>query len=304
MNAISCLKYLEGGLRPFDHLARVTFGSGNPFFWCPGLFRSGYISMHEEKTATLRGLKEMKPDMLSSYPSVLMLLAHRNLSSGIGLKVRSVLSNAEVLSKHTRELIKTSFGCDLRDTYGTIEAGSVAWECEHGSMHINSDSVFVEVVDDKGNPVKTGRHGHLLLTPLWKRSMPIIRYKVGDWAALGSRCRCGRGSHVIKDIVGRCDDFLTMPSGKVCTIPLDAYIRYSDILQFQGVQERPGHLCIKIVPKKGFSVKTQDKIIRELKSLFSEPMDIEVEVVDEIKRGRSYKLRTVISKVKPDFSSV
>lgn len=299
--SLYCSRLIEAGLRPLDYSVRVLCRPMNSFYWFPGLFRGEYLSMFDDEMKILSSLKRIGPDAVVSYPSTLILLAYKNMASGTDFKVGKVFSNAEALSKRARKLISRSFGCGLRDTYGAVETGPIAWECEKGSMHLHSDSIIAEVLDDTGAPVKQGKHGNIVLTPLWIRSMPLIRYNLGDRVRLGSKCRCGRGSHVIEDIMGRSDDFVIMQSGKAFALPLDSYMRYQEIILFRAIQERPGQLCINVVPRKGLSKGLQKRIVTEIQSLFPEPMDIEIAVVDELPRDRSGKLRSVISRVNPDL---
>lgn len=297
-------RFIEAGFGPLDLMARVVYRtSDNVFGGARGFFRTRFLSLFDDEEKNLLTLASMRPDVIRSYPSVLALLAHKNLDAAIGLNVRKAISTAEILSKETRKLVTRSFNCDLRNIYGAIETGPIAWECEKGSMHVHSDSIIIEAVDSNGNPLKEGKCGDVVLTPLWMRSMPLIRYNLGDKVKLGSKCRCGRGSHVITDIKGRSGEFLTMHSGRIChSLSLDIYIRtFPNILLFKAFQERPGHLYIKIVPKGRLSKETQNQIVKKLQGCFPEPMDIEIELVNKIERDRTGKISAVVSKVKPRF---
>ena len=43
--------------------------------------------------------------------------------------------------------------------------------------------------------------------------MPLLRYELGDEAEVGAPCPCGRGLPVLRRVVGRTFDYLTLPSG-------------------------------------------------------------------------------------------
>lgn len=290
--------YTEAGLGLLDRVAFVTYDVGRQK--PSSLFSYRLLSMYEGAESTLESLRRLKPSLLRSYPSVLMLLAKKNLEHGQRLAVPKIFSGSEVLPPHGRDLMKESFGSDIRDFYGSVETGRIAWECEEGSMHVLSDSVIAEVVDDSGRPLPRGRLGNLVLTPLNQRAMPLIRYMIGDLAALGEGCPCGRGYHVIKRIEGRRAASLRMKSGYVCnTLPLDIHLRhFSKILIFHARQERPGELEISIVPKGRFDDADAKAITDKLSNCYLEPLDIIIRVVDDVPRGRTGKARPTESQIK------
>jgi phenylacetate-CoA ligase len=297
-------RLIEAGFMPFNLMARVMYSSSNDVFLYEPFFRTRFVSCFDPEEEILKSLKSIGPDIVSSYPSLLALLAKKNLEDDNCLQFRSVFSIAEVLSKPIRVLIKKSFSCDLRDTYGAIETGPIAFECKKGSMHLHSDSIIAEVVDDHGDPVKEGKYGNILLTPLWQRTMPLIRYNLADKTALLSKCKCGRGSPVLKSIEGRSEDYIVMRSGRLYHhTPLSVFVRYyPGILAFRGVQDSPGQLSLKIVPKgKSIPKTVQKRILDTLQDHFPEPMEMDIEIVDKLPLNKGGKMCSVVSKVKHDF---
>src|SRR5262249_58587927 len=58
-------------------------------------------------------------------------------------------------------------------------------------------------------PLPTGVAGELVLTPLTKEALPLLRYRTRDVTALDPEpCRCGRTLVRIGRITGRTDDML------------------------------------------------------------------------------------------------
>jgi phenylacetate-CoA ligase len=296
--ALGYLPLIENGVGPLDSQARIIYYSLKPNpLQRLGLFRNHYLPMHARPEENLRSLKRLRPDALHSYPSILMPLANWNMSSDEPLTVRKIFTSAEVLSANARGALEKSFNAKVHDIYGATETGWIAWECGEGSLHLHSDSVVAEVVDGSGHPAKG--EGELVLTPLWRRSMPLIRYSIGDRASFSNRCKCGRGLHVLNPIEGRSNDLITLPSGRL--FPAYFIIRLNaipGILQFQAYQESPGELLIRIVPEKGFSAK--DRVIKEVSSSFPEPVEVKVDIVDSIMRGPTGKICAVLSNVKAD----
>lgn len=295
----------EAGVGPLDLQAHIFYRTPAPrLFQRAGLFRRRYLSMYSSESDNLKSLKKMNPPVLLCHPSYLIPLAHENLVSGAGVSLKKAFTFSEMLSPRARELIEKSFSCEVYDAYGVVETSWVAWECEKGNKHLHSDSLIAEIVDEKGDPVRDGEYGYLVLTTLWKRSMPIIRYFVGDRTALGPQCPCGRGLHTLKPLQGRFDDFIVLESGRLSSARiLDVAMRYlPGTLLYQAIQEEPGQLHIKVVPTGGTPGKdVQEKFIKELGSQFTEPIRISLEFTDSLPRGRTGKIRSLISKVKPDL---
>jgi phenylacetate-CoA ligase len=296
----------QAGLRPFDVQARLAhYTGGGRFLQRMGIFRTNYLSPHADGRNTLAELRRMGPRAIYSTPNTIALLANENLASKAGIGIDLAFTFAEMLTERTRRFISESFGSRVFDLYGAAEAGYIAGECEEGSLHINSDSVIVEITDEKGRPVPHGEYGYVVVTPLWKRSMPMIRYFLGDQTAFGGECRCGRGLPTLKRIEGRKDDFIVLPSGKLVTArPIHWSLRRpSEILMFQAVQDAPGELHISVVPKRRCQMEpVRQRLISDLQSYLPEPMRITMEMVDEIPPGKRLKRQVFISRIRnPGF---
>jgi phenylacetate-CoA ligase len=93
--------------------------------------------------------------------------------------------------------------------------GFIALQCpRHEHYHVQSESVLVEVLDEDGEPVRPGEIGRVVLTSLHNFAMPLIRYAIGDYAEAGAPCPCGRGLPVLKRILGRSRNRVSMPDGR------------------------------------------------------------------------------------------
>jgi phenylacetate-CoA ligase len=300
--ALYRFRFLESGFHPLDLMARVVYKPSDTVFTGGfGLFRTSFISLFQEDLKILEGLAKLKPDVLRSYPGTLAILAKANLETGI--QIPKVFSSAAVLSENARKLIGSSFGADVRNIYGAVETGPIAFECEKGSLHLFSDSVIAEVVDEAGQVLSPGKTGSLVLTPLWLRAMPLIRYNLADRVSLGPKCPCGRGSHTIKSVVGRVDPLIVLQSGKLAScVAFDIYVRtFPGVVAFQALQEEPGKCVLSIVPDKNFKNEALLKLKSKLESTFPERFTVEPRIVDSISPDSSGKIPAVVSKIMRGF---
>jgi phenylacetate-coenzyme A ligase PaaK-like adenylate-forming protein len=194
--------------------------------------------------------------------------------------------------------------------------GVVAFECHKGgSYHVNSDFVFVEFLDDENKSVLYGKPGNIVVTRLYGKATPIIRYSgLEDLVTpIKSKQDCGITSQMIGYIEGRKMDLVILPDGRniapfhVTTIPAIAMEKLNTfkIKQFQIIQHKVNEIeVLVIIDEKerniGPSVET---IFKEIKKLFKEKTSKEVNIiineVDEIEKDvRSDHVKLLISKVK------
>jgi len=131
--------------------------------------------------------------------------------------------------------------------------------------------------------------------------MPLIRYRIGDIAIPSTnRCNCGRRFPMIKQIEGREDDFVILPSGKkISPRMINVIENIPGIKDYQTIQVSKELFVVKLVKNKKFSKKTiSDLKTQIMKGCLGERVKVEVELVDKINRERTGKRRAVISKVK------
>lgn len=251
--------------------------------------------------AYARQLRRQRPVLLRGFPSPLYLLADHIRRSGDGpVPVPSVIATGEPLYEHQRQAMREAFGATIFDSYGSRETGLIAQECpEHGSMHINAESLFLETVRDE----VTGRD-RLLVTDLLNHGMPMIRYEIGDTVTLTDRqCPCGRGLPVMEMGVGREADILYTPEGRtVSSVSLVLYLidNGPPVGQVQVVQDTLDHLLVRITrtppPDENLFAYYRGEVAR----LFGDAMRVTFEVVDGIPNEASGKYRFAVCNIPPD----
>lgn len=129
-------------------------------------------------------LDAFRPDALVGYASVLRQLAIDQREGRLHIAPRAVFSASEVLTDETRRLIKAAFGVPATNVYAATETAGIASECAAGHLHRYEDLVIAEIVDEDNRPVPPGEFGaKLLVTVLFSRTQPLIRYEVSDRVA-------------------------------------------------------------------------------------------------------------------------
>lgn len=201
----------------------------------------------------VKSLNEYQPTILIGYPTALALLAHQQAVGELNISPLLVVTTAEWLTPGARDQIAGAFECLVRETYAASEFMGIAYSCDHGRLHVNSDWVILEPVDEEYQPVPPGQASQtVLLTNLANRVQPIIRYDLGDSITVNPYpCRCGNPLTAIQ-VEGRRDEilYLQAPDGEsVPILPMALATVIEEVpgvTRYQIIQTAPTELSLRI----------------------------------------------------------
>ena len=241
---------------------------------------------------------QFKPDIIAAYPSLLLDMAERATRNPSHSSPRPsfVLSFGEMLFPSARKYIESVMGCEIYDRYGLEEIGVVGVECAlHDGFHINTESVFVEIVDEASRSLPEGRFGRIIATDLYNFGMPFIRYDTGDSGKIShDACKCGLASSRIW-IEGRYSSFLTFPSRKIHHLEfdgaMDGFMNY--FFQYQIVKKSNVLICARLLPGPAYHAGIDEKVRESLKRLVGENISITIELVKSIPQTIGAKSKIV-----------
>lgn len=261
------------------------------------LYLSGSHLAPELIPAYLAAIEKHRVRWLYGYSSALDSLA----SWGEGhaaLGLAMVMTNAEPLYAHQRERIEKAFGCPARETYGMAELVAAASECPAGNLHQWPEVGFAELEQHDGSivPQRPGTSGNLIATGLLNFAQPLIRYRLGDRITFGEEtaCSCGRSLPRVAAIEGRSDDLVVTPDGRRLG-RLDPIFKGGlPLHEAQIVQETENRLRLRLVPAPGYGEDTEKELRRRFGERVGE-MELVIEKVGRLERGRNGKLRGVVS---------
>ncbi len=260
------------------------------------LYMSAYHLAPDLVPHYLKAIEKYHITYLLGYTSALYALAQEILRAKRSCgQLAVVITNAEPLFDHQRELISEAFQCPVRETYGLAETVFAAGECEQGRLHAWPESGVCEVIQD-GLPVAAGMAGELVCTGLMNADMPLIRYRTGDRGALAAPqtpCECGRGLPVIDSIEGRADDVLLTRDGRRIG-RLDPVFKSSlSIREAQIVQEAIDCVRLIFVPAPEYTAADGQAMVSRLRDRMGK-IEVVLEPVSEIPRTANGKFRAVI----------
>ncbi len=139
--------------------------------------------------------------VLGCTPSYALFLAEHAAKKGIDLakdtKIRITWHTGEPGASipATKAKIEAAFGARAYDLPGLTEIAAWGFECDAGVglTHVHEDYCYPEVLDEQDRPVGPGGRGELVFTSLYRKAMPLLRYRTRDIVQIaGGKCPCGR----------------------------------------------------------------------------------------------------------------
>jgi phenylacetate-CoA ligase len=302
--------YLWSGIKIGDPQARfwgvpLTFQSKTKYKIVDFLSNRIRLSAFDFDETSLKEyytkLIKFRPVYLYGYVSVIETFARFIDSNNliIPFQLKCIITTSEILTDVTKKYIEKVFDCRVYNEYGCGEVGSIAHECEFGNLHLMSENLIVEVL--KGKEYANDREsGEIVVTELNNYAMPLIRYRLSDFVEYtDDNCQCGRGLSMISKVIGRAYDMIKAPDGKLFHGEFFLYIfenakkQNLGVKQFQVIQVERDKLNIKVVPDPNFSDATKYYIKDCIVNRMGIEVDVNFEMVNEISRERSGKIRLV-----------
>lgn len=244
-------------------------------------------------------LKEIKPIEISGYPSSLYIMSKYIQAHKLEkLQTRFIMTTAETLLDYQREMIEKAFQCAVHDQYGCTEMAIFVSQCEQGSYHVHPEYGVIEVIDSNGNVVEEGQEGEAVCTSFINKTMPLIRYRLGDQLIVRETgCACGRNFPVIEKLLGRTDDILITPDGRPLGRLDPIFKSTRGIIETQIVQTALDTIQLNIVAHESFQEAEKKDLLYEIAKRAGDGMKIHMNFLKEIPRDKNAKFRSVISRI-------
>jgi phenylacetate-CoA ligase len=117
----------------------------------------------------------------------------------VKLPLKYIEYTGAFLCAEERLVYESLFSCKMINNYSCREVWSIAYDCEQGNLHVNTDSIYFELIDDDGNIISdVNKVGRVVVTSLKQRVMPFVRYETGDYAYYEDiKCECGCTDSII-----------------------------------------------------------------------------------------------------------
>ena len=295
------------GFRPRDKLCIL-----GPHWHIPqklyhklGIFRREIIRATEPMEQQIQRLRDMQPDILWAYPSALRALMHC-LKKPLGdlIRPRVIVTTAEVFDEVLKGRVREQVDSKFAEFYGCGEVGMIATQCSSSEgLHVYSPYVHVECLD-RSEPALPGKLGTVVVTSLYNFAFPIIRFNLHDICCFSAdTCSCASTWPLIDPPLGRDNDLITLPSGKIISpLGLQLFLKtIPDVEQWRLIQETPDRFVVRLAFSKDPDAQMLEDIRSRLVDLMPEPAHFQIEAGDFIVE-EGLKFRSIVSQVpKPDL---
>jgi phenylacetate-CoA ligase len=254
----------------------------------------------------LKHFRTKKFDYINGYTSSIVLFAKFLQQKNIVLKdvcpsLKACMVTSEMLFEEDKILLQKQLGIRIINEYGASELDLIAFQNPEEEWQVNAETLFVEILDDDGAVRPYGTRGRIVITSLFNKAHPFIRYDIGDIGVLDKKSTVQKP--ILKQLIGRSNDIAVLPSGKKAPGLTFYYITKSIIEDDGNVKE----FTIKQLKTDTFEIKyvsdtvlsqSQIKKIESAIALYLEPnLTFRFIRKDFLKRNKRGKLKQFKSMV-------
>ncbi|WP_373517303.1 CoF synthetase [Pricia sp.] len=247
---------------------------------------------------------DTSPKSILGYASALDRIVkylERNPTDMSKANVISIIAMSESLDGPTKKTLGAYFNCPVVSRYANLENGMFAQQTSWSGNDflVNLASYHIEILDLHENiPVKEGEMGRIVVTDLFNRAMPIIRYDTGDLGILGKSEKNGKTHQVFQKIEGRKMDAIYNTKGEVVSsfTITNSMWKYIELAQYQFIQMSRKEYKFKLNAVEKF--QREKELIEEFIGYLGEDAKIHVTYVDEVPLLSSGKRKKVLNTMK------
>src|SRR5699024_6407392 len=198
------------------------------------------------------------------------------------LKIKAVMGAAEGFErKEDKEYTSDVFGCPVGLQYAAMETNYIAQTHPDGNYKALYKNNIIECVDESGKPADTGR---ILLTSLYPRAFPLIRYELGDIIS-----ECKKDNHSVyefKEVNGRSNDFLMLDEHTpIHSEGITHAIKFSNkISSYQIRYTKDNVYTIYVKSSSELTLNEFNEIKNRLNQVDIRLGDLEIKQVDQLKQ--------------------
>jgi phenylacetate-CoA ligase len=252
----------------------------------------------------LKKFENTKFDYLNGYTSSIILFAKflrkRNLIlAAICPTLKVCMVTSEMLFEDDRKLLEIQFGIPIVNEYGASELDLIAFENPENEWQINSETLFVEILDENNQVLPYGSAGRIVITSLFNKAHPFIRYDIGDIGILDEKSTLE--NPILKQLIGRTNDVAILPSGKKSPGLTFYYVTKSiikddgNVKEFVIKQRKTDNFEIEYVSETELDLSQIQKIEQAI-TLYLEPnLNFEFIRKDTLERTARGKLKQFTS---------
>lgn len=259
----------------------------------------------------LKKFQLKKFDYINGYTSSIVLFAKFLQKKNIVLTticptLKVCIVTSEMLFEEDKLLLEKQFGIPIVNEYGASELDLIAFESRSigtkDEWQVNSETLFVEILDDNNKAVPNGTSGRIVITSLFNKAHPFIRYDIGDIGILDEKSTLQKP--ILKKLIGRTNDVAILPSGKKSPGLTFYYVTKSiieddgNVKEFVIKQTKINTFEIEYVSETQLNLAQIKKIEEAIALYLENDLVFIFHKKEKLERNKSGKLKQFVSFVK------
>ncbi len=248
-----------------------------------------------------------KFDYINGYTSSIVLFAKFLQNKNIVLTsvcptIKCCIVTSEMLFDDDKMLLEKQFGVPVVNEYGASELDLIAFQNPEGEWQVNSETLFIEVLDEDNNVLPNGEEGRIVITSLYNKAHPFIRYDIGDVGILDEKSTSKKP--VLKKLIGRTNDIAVLPSGKKSPGLTFYYVTKSiieddgNVKEFVVKQTKIDTFDIEYVSELELTEVQIQQIEKAISMYLESDLTFSFTRKEKLERSKSGKLKQFVSLVK------
>ena len=207
-----------------------------------------------------------------------------------------------MLFEDDKSFLEFQFGIPVVNEYGASELDVIAFQNPKNAWQVNSETLYVEILDEKNNVLPYGEEGRIVITSLYNKAHPFIRYDIGDIGILSKQSTLKKP--ILEKLIGRTNDIAILPSGKKAAGLTFYYITKriieddGNVKEFIIEQHKKDTFIVKYISKEVLSDLKIKLISEEMERYLEKGLHIQFKRLDTFQRSKSGKLKQFTSLIK------
>ncbi len=252
----------------------------------------------------VKTFKKKAFEYVYGYTSSLVLFAKYLKSKSVVLNeacptLKNCIVTSEMLFPEDKKLLEESFGVFVINEYGASELDLIAFTNKNNEFELNNQTLFIEIVDDNNQPVPHGMPGNIIVSSLYNKAHPMIRYAIGDLGIIDPSSTAK--NQILKKLVGRTNDVAVLADNKKVPGLTFYYVTKSviddtaNIKEFIVEQLAVNEFKVTYTADQTINSEKEKAIKQALEKYVGSGLHISIEKVDLLDRGARGKLKQFIS---------
>ncbi|MGE5943601.1 MAG: phenylacetate--CoA ligase family protein [Flavobacteriales bacterium] len=248
----------------------------------------------------LKKFESTKFDYINGYTSSIVQFAKflqrkNSILKNVCPTLKACIVTSEMLFEDDKKLLETHLGVPIINEYGAAELGLIAFQNKNDEWIVNNEDLFIEILDENNQVLPNGQEGRIVITSLYNKAHPFIRYELGDMGKLSKDSPANKP--ILDSLIGRTNDIVALPSGKKAAGLTFYYVTKTVIENGGNVKEfiieqlKTDTFKISYTSKEALSEEKIKEINKAVETYLESGLTIQFERKEILERSNRGKLK-------------